>query len=80
MEREIKAKFLKGMIKPLEKLDMEEGKEITVRIEEAPPKTTRTVESLKNSFGSWKGLIDTEKLKKDIYKDRLISTRPQPKL
>lgn len=32
------------------------------------------------SFGSWKDTIDAEKLIRDIYNDRLINTRPVPKL
>jgi len=80
MERIIKAKFLNGVIKPLEKLNIKEGEEITVTIKEAPTETMRTIEALRKSFGVWKGLIDAEKLKKDIYEDRLIRTRPEPKL
>ena len=32
------------------------------------------------SAGGWKGLVDAEKLIRDIYNDRLICTRPVPKL
>lgn len=70
MERKIKAKFSNGVIKPLEKLD----------IKEPPSEITRTIESLRNSFGGWKGLVNTEELKKNIYEDRLINTGPEPKL
>jgi hypothetical protein len=35
---------------------------------------------LRASAGGWKGLIDAEELKRNIYADRLISTRPEPKL
>ncbi len=80
MERRIKAKFSNGVIKPLEKLDIKEGREITITIKEPPSEITKTIESLRNSFGGWKGLINTEELKKNIYKDRLINTRPEPKL
>jgi len=80
MERRIKAKFSNGVIKPLEKLDIKEGREITIVIKEAPSEITKTIKSLRNSFGGWKGLIDAEELKRNIYKDRLISTRPEPKL
>jgi len=48
--------------------------------ERVPSGTERTAESLKNSFGGWKGLVDAEELKKNIYKDRLVSTRLKPKL
>lgn len=33
---------------------------------------------LERSAGGWKGLIDAEELKRNIYADRLISTRPEP--
>ena len=80
MERIIKAKFSNGVIKPLEKLHFKEGREITIVIKETSSKITKTIKSLRNSFGGWKGLINTEELKKNIYKDRLINTRPEPKL
>ena len=35
---------------------------------------------LERSAGGWKGLIDAEELKRNIYADRLISTRPEPRL
>ena len=44
----------------------------------------RTTEGEKDSFeksaGSWAGLIDGEELIRNIYSDRLISTRPEVKL
>jgi hypothetical protein len=36
--------------------------------------------ALRASAGGWKGLNDVEELKRNIYADRLISTRPAPKL
>jgi len=80
MERRIKAKFSNGVIKPLEKLDIEEGRKITITIKETPSEITKTIKSQRNSFGGWKGLIDAEELKRNIYEDRLITTRPEPKL
>ncbi len=80
MEKTINAKFSNGVIKPLEKLALEEGKELIITISEAPAGAEKTLEALRNSFGGWKGLIDAEELKKSIYADRLINTRPAPKL
>ena len=80
MEKTIRAKFSNGVIKPLEKLALEEGKELIVIISEAPAGAEKTLEALRNSFGGWKGLIDAEGLKKNIYADRLINPRPAPKL
>jgi len=42
-------------------------------------KKEKTLKLLKKTAGKWKGLIDTEKLKRDIYSDRLISTRSRIK-
>jgi len=39
-------------------------------------KTTADYEAFKSAAGGWKGLVDTEKLKRDIYESRKISTRP----
>ena len=37
-------------------------------------------EAFLSSAGGWKGLVDTEKLKADIYASRRISTRPPVEL
>jgi hypothetical protein len=34
----------------------------------------------RRSAGSWKGLVDGEELKRNIYENRLVSTRPVVKL
>ena len=75
MEKTIKARFSKGIIEPLEDLTIEEGKELIITISETPSEVSKTLESLRNSFGGWKGLIDAEELKNSIYNDRLINTR-----
>jgi hypothetical protein len=38
-------------------------------------KKDKTIRLLKKTSGAWKGLIDAEKLKSNIYSNRLISTR-----
>lgn len=45
-----------------------------IRVAEDPDR-----EAFLRSKGGWKVLIDAEKLIHDIYEDRLISTRPEPK-
>mgnify|MGYP003390247153 FL=1 len=37
-------------------------------------------DTLKTTAGTWKDLIGAEELKRNIYADRLISTRPEVKL
>ena len=39
-------------------------------------KTKADYEAFKLAAGGWKGLVDTEKLKRDMYESRRISTRP----
>ena len=80
MEKTIKAKFSNGVIRPLEVLDVEEGKELMITISEVPSEPSKTLDALRRSFGGWKGLIDGEELKRNIYADRLINTRMPPKL
>lgn len=75
MEKTIKVKFKKGIIEPLEKLELEEGKEFLITIKELPLK-----DAFEKAAGGWKGTIDCEKLIEDIYKDRLLRTRPEVKL
>jgi predicted DNA-binding antitoxin AbrB/MazE fold protein len=79
MAKEIRARFSHGVLDPLEALDLKEGEEVKVIITERP-KGKGMIEALRASAGGWKGLIDAEELKRNIYANRLISTRPEPKL
>ena len=79
MAREIRARFTKGKIEPLEEIDLEEGTEVRVIIPE-PATGKSVIEALRSTAGAWKGTHDPEELKRNIYENRLISTRPEPKL
>jgi predicted DNA-binding antitoxin AbrB/MazE fold protein len=79
MAKEFRARFSHGMLEPLDAVDLKEGEEVKVIIVERP-KGKGMLEALRASAGGWKGLIDAEELKRNIYADRLISTRPEPKL
>jgi predicted DNA-binding antitoxin AbrB/MazE fold protein len=80
--RTIKARFKDGMIEPLEKLDIDDGKEIMISIVEVPNEDEEKtfINGINASFGGWKDKVDCEELIKNIYNDRLISTRPKPEL
>ena len=82
MGRTIKARFSKGMIEPLEKVEIREGEVITISILEARSKPGRRnfSDALKKTAGGWKSLIDCDELIPNIYSDRLIATRPEVKL
>jgi predicted DNA-binding antitoxin AbrB/MazE fold protein len=74
----IRARVKGGLLEPLETLNLPEGKEVTVTILDVP--SARDVDASRRSAGGWKGLIDAEELKRTLGADRLISTRPEPRL
>ncbi len=78
MLRKIRARYSRGVIELLEKVNVTEGKELEVTIEENPTKAED--ESFLKAAGSWKGLIDAEEMINNIYADRHLSTRPEVKL
>ena len=75
MVKTIKAKFSGGVFKPLESTttDLAEGTEVILTVSTPAPGEAY----LKATAGGWKGLVDAERLKYDIYADRLV-TRPSP--
>jgi predicted DNA-binding antitoxin AbrB/MazE fold protein len=80
MVRTIKAKYSKGVFEPLETVVAEmvsEGEEVLITISTI---SAVSGDPLKETSGGWKGLIDTEALKQNIYADRLIATRPEVRL
>ena len=74
----IRVRVRDGRLEPLEKVDLPEGKEITITILDVPAE--RDFEAFRRAAGGWKGTIDAEALIRNIYADRLISTRPEPRL
>lgn len=78
MSTTIKARFSKGILKPLEKLELKEGEEVTVTI--VALASAAHADWLERSAGGWAGSVDAEKLKREIYESRLESTRPEPRL
>lgn len=75
METTIRAKFNKGVIKPLGKLKIKEGEEILITVRDFGPK-----DRFLKAAGGWKETVNCEKLIRDIYRDRLLRTRPEPKI
>jgi predicted DNA-binding antitoxin AbrB/MazE fold protein len=78
MGTSIKARFSKGLLKPLENLNLKEGEEVTLTIVSSPAPSHP--DWLERSAGGWVGLIDAEELKRKIYESRLLATRPESHL
>ncbi len=74
----IRARVKHGRLEPLEKIDLPEGKEVTIAVLEMTP--TLNVEAFSRAAGSWKGDVDADKLIRKIYEDRLLATRRKPRL
>ena len=74
MEKTLKGKFRRGVIEPLEKLELKEGEVIFITIKELPKE-----DRFEKAAGGWKNLVDCEALLKDIYESRKIK-RPEVKL
>lgn len=80
MEKTIKGKFSNGKIEPLEEVDLVEGEEVSIVIKETSDVRNKSDNSLRAAAGSWKGKINAERLIRNIYRDRLLSTRKAPRL
>lgn len=78
MKGTIRARVKHGVLEPLERIDLPEGEEVTITILRVPSKPD--FEAFRRAAGGWKDTVDCEKLIRDIYADRLISTRPEPRL
>ncbi len=70
MSTVIKARYLGGIIRPLEPIWFEEGKELVVTIEEETNLSTK--QRFEQAAGSWKGLIDEEEFLHEIYMARML--------
>jgi len=78
MGETIRARIRGGLLEPLEKIDLPEGKEVVITI--VSTSGTPDSEAFRRSAGGWKGTVDAETLIRNIYSDRLIVTRTEPRL
>lgn len=74
----IRARFRGGVFEPLDKVDLPEGREVTMTILDLP--STRDFNVFRRSHGGWKGTLDAEALIRNIRESRRVSTRPEPRL
>jgi len=74
----VRARVKRGNLELLESIELPEGKEVTVTILDLPGKAD--AETFDRSAGGWRNTINAEKLIERIYSDRLIATRPKPRL
>jgi hypothetical protein len=63
----IRVKVKGGLLEPLETIETREGEVLTITVMRLP--TAERAGGLERSAGGWKGLIDTEELKRNIPAD-----------
>ncbi|HVQ78095.1 MAG TPA: antitoxin family protein [Candidatus Binatia bacterium] len=78
--RTIRARFSKGVFEPLEPevtTALHEGEEVLLTV--STP-SNDPADPIAGTAGAWKNLVDGEALKRHIYSDRLVTTRPPARL
>ena len=66
-----------GRLGPLERIELPECKEVTITVLAVP---SLDAEAFRRAAGTSKGSIDAGKLIRDIYADRLVSSRLKPRI
>lgn len=80
MTKRVKAIFTNGALTPLEPVDLKEGEEVTLSIEDKPELSKEErIEYLMAAAGGWKGLHDPDEFKRMIYQARIDGSRHTPK-
>lgn len=80
MTRKIRARYSNGTLTPLEPVDLKEGEEVTLSIEDKPQLSKEErIERFKAAAGGWKGLHDPDEFKRMIYQARIDGSRHTPK-
>ena len=80
MTKRVKAIFTNGALMPLEPVDLKEGEEVTVSIEDKPELSKEErIEHLMAAAGGWEGLHDPDEFKRMIYQARIDGSRHTPK-
>jgi predicted DNA-binding antitoxin AbrB/MazE fold protein len=79
MGETIRVRVKGGVLEPLEKTDLPEGKEVLITVVGVAEDPDR--EAFLRSKGGWKGLIDADEFIRNVYESRLLNTRrEEPKL
>ena len=75
----IRARFKHGRLELLDRIELPEGKEVTITVMDISANTN--LEAFLRSAGSWKGHVDADNLIRNIYADRLVpARRSKPRL
>ena len=79
MVQSVKATFRDGVLEPSEELGLEDGQEVGLSISASEDVRGASKERVETA-GGWKGLVDAEQLKRDVYESRGMVSRSVRKL
>lgn len=74
----IRARVKGGVLEPIEPLEIADGNEVELAI--VAVQRQPNMDAFRRAFGSWAGTLNADQLIRDIYEDRLITTRPEPRI
>ena len=72
-----RARYSKGVLTPLEPLDLEEGAEVDVSLDRAP-RPLESRDAILAASGGWSDLGDWDAFERIIYEARPTGSRPWP--
>ena len=76
MLKTIRARVVEGALRPVERLDLEEGSEIMITLDvEVGGLDDVGSDRFRSAIGAWKGTHDPEELLRNIYSDRLTGSK-----
>lgn len=76
--RNVRARVRSTCLDLLDRTTLHEGAEVVVTISE--PVEAADIDALRRAAGAWKGMVNANVLIANIYADRLIVTRPSPRV
>ncbi len=69
--QEIKARFINGILEPMDTLDIEEGSEVRLIVTEINAEDRQPMKKLTGlAFGTWKG-VNAEEIRRHIHESRI---------
>ena len=76
MLKTIRARVVEGALRPVERLELEEGSEIMITLDvEVGGLDDVGSDRFRSAIGAWKGTHDPEELLRNIYSDRLTGSK-----
>ena len=80
MKTTVRARYSNGALTPLEPVELKEGDEVTLSIDDTPQLSKEErIAYLEAAAGGWKGLHDPDEFKQMIYQARIDGSRHTPK-